>query len=187
MNRTNFADPVTSSSPSGSSNVQCLHIYATITIGSLCEHADAFCLHGCFQLSRKSWKKSRNTQSVEEILSCTSTPPFRHPLFFHGPLLSASWRHYLHLKLGFYSQCRNFAPDKRIHCLALSLQDAKRGVCIMSPEISLSQEKKVKAGKRPTPLPLSSCRDSHSNVNTQIFLTTRILYSPLPCLFLLSW
>lgn len=70
-------------------------------------------------------------------------------------------------------------------------QETKKGVGIMSPEISLSQEKEAKQGSRratrPTPLPLSSCRHSHSNVNTQIFLSTCILYSPLLHLLLLSW
>lgn len=94
---------VTSSSPSSSSNVQYLQIYASISIRSLCKHVSMLTLAAATVDVSKPLKKSWNTWKVEEILSCTLASPCYHPLSFHGPLILTWLRHYLNLEFRFWA------------------------------------------------------------------------------------
>lgn len=175
---------VTSSSPSSSSNVEYLQIYTTITVSSLCKHVSML------TLASVSVDVSSSTKNVEEILSCTLASPCHHPLFFHGPLLSTSLRHYLHLKLGFLANKEDFLQIKesvvmlwwallcaghKMRCLyhvSWEFPEPRKG----------SQSRVEEVGSN-----LLHFHCPHAETVTRIFLSTRILYSLLPRLFLLSW
>lgn len=169
---------VTSSSQSSSTKLHYLQICATITISSLCKHVHML-------TSTKPLKKSWNAQNVE-IFSCTLS-------------CTLSFKESFNLKLGFLANKENLLQIKESIAMLWSvlLCAGPKMRCLHHVSWDFPEPRKASQSRveeegsnllpTPTPLPLSSCRDSHSNVNTQIFLSTCILYSPLPRLFLLSW